>query len=186
MRLLGTTLCALLLSAGAVQAQDEGHVHKGFWIGFGLGGGINASSGLDGESKWGGAGYLRMGGTLRQQWLLGGEAIGWGRSSGDEYLGRGNLTFTVMFYPSKRGGLALKGGVGGSSVSVAESSGGVTTVRNENGFGSTLGVGYDLRLGSNIFLTGNVDWLFQAFDSDDPTFPGTNNIFMLTLGLTWH
>ena len=45
-------------------------------------------------------------------------------------------------------------------------------------------------LDNNPYLTPNVDFLFQAFESEtDPILgdiPGTNTIGMFTLGLVWH
>lgn len=188
MRALGVVL-TLFCVAGDVYAQD-GHPHQGFWIGFGVGGGVNASKGLDGEALGGGAAYLRLGGTPSQKVLLGFEGIGWGREQGDVTLARGNGTFTVLVFPSRTSGAFLKAGVGGASVSREETQGNTTTTTTEAGFGSTLGIGLDVRLGRNIYLTPNVDWVFQAFDAgEDPilgAIPGTNSIALFTLGLTWH
>ncbi len=183
MRLLVLAACALALSAAPVQGQDD-HSHKGFWISFGLGGGVNVSDGIDGEQLWGGSGYLRLGGTPHPQWLLGGEVIGWGRSVDGEQLGRGNATFTVQFYPNRRAEFFVKGGIGGTSLTITSTSGNTTTITSEQGFGTTLGVGYDIRLGSNFFLTPNLDWVLQVFDAE--TLPSTNSIILLTIGATWH
>jgi hypothetical protein len=183
MRTLTLTIVTLFLAAVPANAQANGNPHRGFWIGFGLGGGVNVSTAIDGEELAGGTGYLRLGGTPHQQWLLGFEAIGWGRGRDGTTLARGNASFVTMFYPSKQGGLFVKGAVGGSSLSW---SGSTTITTTEYGFGTTLGLGYDVRLGRNIYLTPAADWLFQAFDSEDPALPGTNNILMVTLGILWH
>lgn len=179
------------LAAPSALAQDRGpREHRGFWIGFGFGGGWNVSEGLDGESLAGGAAFLRMGGTLSQQILIGGEVIGWGREIDGADLGRGNATFTVMYYPSINGGLYVKGGVGFaeltnvSEIRVAGIQ--VTTVTtSKGGFGTTLGVGYDIRLARNFYLSPTVDWLFQVFE-ETPSGTSTNNIILLTVGATWH
>lgn len=183
MRALVLTACVLALGAAPVQGQDP-HPHKGFWISFGLGGGVNVSDGLDGERLAGGAAYVRLGGTPHPQWLLGGEAIGWGRSVDGEQLARGNATFSVQFYPSRNTGFFVKGGVGGSSISVSTTSGSTTTITSEYGFGTTLGVGFDIRLARNFYLTPNLDWILQVFDAEN--LPGTNSIILLTIGATWH
>lgn len=184
------TLIALAgcLIAGPVWAQ-EGPQRKGFWIGFGLGGGVNVSEGLDGGRLGGGAAYLRLGGTPSPNVLVGFESIGWGRRRNGLTLGRANATATVLLYPSAERGTFVKLGVGGASVATVDDSGPTTITQTAEGFGATVGVGVDVRLG-RVELTPNLDWLFQAFDSNDfPTFsslPGTNSILLFTLGLTWH
>ena len=181
---------ALLLITSTAHAQQT-HEHRGFWIGFGLGGGINLGDGLDGESLAGGSGYLRLGGTPNQRVLLGFEGIGWSREQSGSMLGRGNGSFVVLFYPTMDGGLFVKGGVGGASVSRVSVEGNTTTTTTENGFGATLGAGWDVRIGRNLYLAPGVDFLFQAFgeQEEDPilgTIPSTNSILLFTLGLTWH
>lgn len=183
---------ALTMAAGSAPAQERtgGHQHRGFWIGFGLGGGINAGEGLDGEKLGGGAGYLRLGGTPSQKVLLGFEGLGWGRDQDGVGIARGNGSFVVMFYPSTQGGAFLKGGIGSATISRATTSGNSTTTTSESGFGVTGGLGWDVRLGNNIYLTPNIDAVFQWFDAQtDPVLgdiPGTNTILTFTLGLTWH
>ena len=186
------TAVAMTLAAGPLRAQEQssGHPHRGFWIGFGFGGGINLSKGLDGEQLGGGGGYLRLGGTPSQKVLLGFESIGWVREVDGATLGRGNASFAVMFYPSEKGGAFLKGGVGTATVARATTSGNSTTATSQGGFGLTVGAGWDVRLGRNIYLTPNLDFLFQWFESKTDLvlgqIPGTNTILLFTLGLTWH
>ena len=181
-------ICALIVLASPSQAQSR-YDRSGFWIGFGVGGGVNVDNGLDGQQLAGGAGYFRLGGTPSSHVLLGFEGIGWARYNLGETLARGNGTFTVMVFPSDRSGFFVKGGVGGASVTQVEDFGFRT--RTAAGFGATLGLGADVKVGRNIYLTPNVDWLFQAFDSSNFGFgfgriPNTNSIILFTLGLTWH
>lgn len=188
-RTLMTTL-AFSLIAVCSAAQDTGHRHRGFWIGFGLGGGINMSDGLDGERLGGGAGYLRLGGTPSQKVLLGFDGLGWGRDESGTGIARGNGSFVVMFYPSIKGGAFLKGGIGVASISRATTAGNSTTTTTESGFGLTLGTGWDVKLGNNLYLVPGADLMLQWFESkNDPVLgqiPGTNSIVTFTLGLTWH
>ena len=135
------TAAALTLAPTVSFAQSTGHEHKGFWIGFGLGGGVNMSEGLDGQRLGGGAGYLRLGGTPSQKVLLGFEGIFWGRDENSVGIARGNSTFTTIFYPSANGGGFLKGGVGWSNISRVTTSGNSTTSTSQAGFGLTLGTG---------------------------------------------
>lgn len=181
----------LLLAAGAASAQDTtgAHSHRGFWIGFGFGGGVNLSEELDGQKLGGGGGYFRLGGTPSQKVLLGYEAIVWVRELNGASLARGNGSFVMQFYPSERGGAFLKGGVGYATVARATVSGNTTTVTSETGFGFTVGAGWDVRLGRNVYLAPDVDLLVQFIEAKDSPvsgIPGNNTILLFTLGLTWH
>lgn len=176
-------LAILLLLPGFLEAQSVAQPHQGFWIGFGFGGGVNLSKGLDNERLTSGAFYVRLGGTPNQRLLLGFEAIGWARERDDVILSRGNATFTGMWYPCRCGGVFLKGGIGSAAVSRDDHSGNDHHTDTKGGFGTTLGVGADLKIGRNLYLTPNLDWLFQKFDSD---VANSNHLFLFTLGLTWH
>jgi len=181
---------ALVAGTVAAQAPADIHEHRGFWIGFGLGGGVNLSEGLDGERLGGGDGYLRIGGTESQRVLLGFAGIFWGRDENGTSIARGNSSFAMLFYRSGRGGGFIKRGLGWSNIARVTKSGNSTTTTTKSGFGLTLGTGWDVRLGHNLYLTPNLDFLFQAFSSEvDPVLgeiPGTNTILLFTLGLTWH
>lgn len=183
LRILPIAALGLVLATSAVKAQDEVR-RDGFWIGAGVGAGWNTSEGLDDDRPFGGAGYIRLGGTVSPNVLLGGEAIGWGRTEDDVTLSRGNATFTAMIYPSSTGGFYLKGGLGVASINLSTSQGNVTVSVNEGGFGSTVGLGIDIPLG-RVSLTPAADWLFQAFDAGE-NLASTNTLFLLTLGLAWY
>lgn len=176
---------AVLAAALPASAQE----HDGFWIGFGIGGGVNVAKGLDGEQLGGGGGYFRLGGTPDPHVLLGGELIGWGRERFNQTLGRGNGTFIVMLYPDPDAGAYVKIGVGGATVTTTEDFGATTITTTTNGFGATAGLGFEVPLG-RMHLSPNVDWLFQAFDADQFPFlaaaTSTNSILLVTIGLIWH
>ena len=190
--LLGSLLLSSGLSAQEVQA------HRGLWGGFGIGGGVNLTDTFEDGSLWGFSGYGRIGGTLNQRVLLGAESSGWiGSQDGVDYS-RGNLSALLLFYPSPRGGFYLKGGVGFAYITTSISSS--TTIdgvfyfnsvsQSKGGFGATAGVGYDVRLGRNIYLVPAVDWYLQAVGTETSgvfgTLPGTNNVIAFSLGLVWH
>jgi hypothetical protein len=163
---------------------------KGFWLGFGLGPGVNLSQGLDDKSLWGGNGYVRLGGTTRPNLLLGGEAVGWTVGYKGVTLSRGNAHFVVMYYPNVRSGFYLKGGIGGASISRRKSSGTTETTTTKGGFGSGFGLGYELKIGRNLYLVPATDFLLQLFQKEtDPVLgriPGSNTLLLFNLGLTWH
>lgn len=158
-------------SAQATPAPER--THRGVWLGGGLGGG------LDDDGNGGGGGYFRIGGTPSQKLLLGGEAIGFGREENDVTLSQGNATFVALLYPSERG-FFLKGGVGFATVEASTSEGDVTVSVTESGFGSTVGLGYDIRIGGNLYLTPNADMLIQVIDGDSLL------LWLFTLGIGMH
>jgi hypothetical protein len=173
------TVAASIAVPASAQTPRE---HRGFWISFGFGGGWNLSRnvGVDSSSTGGGAAYLRMGGTLSEKFLLGGEVIGWGRSVDGAELARGNVNVTAMFYPSVQTGVFIKGGVGGASLAQTVTAGNTTTTVSDEGFGVTIGLGWDVRLARNFFLTPGLDFLYQRASSID------NTMLLMTVGATWH
>lgn len=176
----------LLVSASTVTAQDAKLTkpHGGFWLGGGIGGGFT-DQGSDDIDDGGFAAYLRMGGTLSDRLLLGGELIGLTRDAGagvdDANVHQGNATLSLLYHPASPGGFFAKAGAGFASTSVVLREGSLTVTNEESGFGLTFGVGYDLRLGSNLYLTPNFDVLVQSFDEF-----GDSNLFLLTVGIGFH
>lgn len=184
---ISATVALLVLFVGYAGEAQSRHRHEGFWIGFGIGGGVNTAENLDDARRGGGAAYLRMGGTPSQKVLLGGEIAVWGRQEDTAFganslaVTRSNATFMVMFFPSDNGGFFLKGGLGGANVETEVLGVKVT----ERGLGTTLGLGYDVRLGRNLYLTPNFDMLIQTFEQTGGD-TISNTLILLTLGLTWH
>jgi hypothetical protein len=183
MRILAGALLAGSLLAPPAVAQRREARHDGFWVGFGVGAGTNFTEGYD-DARLGGSGYVRLGGTVSPALLIGGEVMGWVRDRAGTTLSQGNATASVLLYPVRRG-LYLKGGLGFASWSAQTSSGNTTTTTTEGGFGATIGGGYDVQIGNNLFLTPNLDFLIQVVDSE--LFAATTGYLALfTVGLTWH
>lgn len=177
-------VAGLLVSSlpAAAAAQREVGPHQGFWIGFGLGAGRNLTEDGNGDQLMGGGGYLRMGGTPNGRFLLGGEALGWFRSESNNVTSsRGNVSLVLMFYPMRSGGFFLKGGVGGASIITSATVGNTTISTTDTGLGETLGLGFDIRLARNFYLTPNIDFLFQQIEGGVK-----NTIGLVTIGATWH
>lgn len=181
-------LCLAL--PGAVRAQEAAAAaaaeHQGFWVGFGLGGGSNLADYAD-DVRFGVGGYLRLGGTLSQKFLLGGEISGWGRDINGSTFTESGMTAIAAFYPAGRG-LFLKGGIGFAGWATSAEVGGTTTTSTAGGVAGTVGAGYDLRIGSNLYLTPNVEFMYHTMESDNSAFSGISSgqVLMFTLGLTWH
>ena len=171
---------AIVLSAAPLEAQVGPRIHNGFWIGFGGGIGWNSDNASVGPTGTGGAGYLRMGATLSERFLIGGETLAWGHPENGNTYFRGNLTADILWYASR--GLFLKAGLGYANVATKSGS---NTVDNQGGFGSTIGLGYDILAGKKVFITVNTDWMSQVFESGSNS-TTSNNLFLFTVGLTWH
>ena len=179
-----STAALVLLSAAPAQAQRVA-THEGYWISFGFGGGTAfGDDAWDGDSKFGGAGFLRMGGSVSQQLLLGGEIIGWGADQDGVSIGRGALMFTAMYYPSPKGGFYLKGGAGFSGRTVeweVPIEGYTATIREEEGgIGLGAGLGMDIQLARNFFLTPALDFVYTGTEGDGAS------LLLFTVGATWH
>jgi len=173
-----TTLMAAVsvsLAAGSAEAQlVEVPRHRGFWFGFGLGGGWDDFDMSFGNSGRGGAAYIRMGGTVNPHVLVGGEIIAWFReTSQSNEIERENVSLTALLYPSKRG-FFVKGGFGYAGFQTSPG------FVDREGIGLTLGSGFDFRVGRNLFITPNVDVMTQFLRDD------TNVTLLFTVGLGWH
>ena len=188
LRSVGLAGLMLGLVVSVAQAQETPK-HRGFWIGVGLGGGWNLSNTINGDTRGGGAFVLRMGGSPSERWLIGGEILAFGTSEGDVDFGRGNVTLTVMHYLNVPRGVFLKAGVGGAGFTTFTSStvGNTTTTvtTNDSGFGTNAGIGWDVRLARNFYLTPALDFAYQRVSVDDI---GTvnNTMVLFTVAATWH
>ncbi len=166
--------CFLALgTAGRAWAQHP-QTREGFWIGFGFGYGslgfsCSGCSGTEGAPS----GYLKLGGTLSPNLLIGGETDGWTKSVSGTTLTAGNASLALYYYPQATGGFFLRGGVG-----VAELSGGGSS---ETGFGFVTGVGYDVRVARNTSITPVANFNWGAPESGVK-----QHVFQIALGVTFH
>ena len=178
-----------LLFLPAVLAAQHPQTRDGFWIGFGIGWG-SADATCDGcadtDRLSSFTSFIKLGGTLNDRVLLGGEITGWTKSESGVTETLGNMTATAYFYPNAAGGFFLKGGAG-FSVYAASNGGSVSGT----GVGLTVGLGYDIRVGGNLSLTPVADFLFGSVG--DISENGTalaqgwkQNVFSLGLGVTFH
>jgi hypothetical protein len=171
------TAAVLLLAGvrGSSFAQAPQPLRDGFWIGFGVGVG---SLGCDGcRNDLGGQPTVnfRLGGTINQHLLIGGQVDAWSKSDGGTTLSFGNVTATVYYYPAADGGFFLLGGLGGSSLQLESG-----PFKGEtNGPGFTAGLGYDWRVGKSFALTPYITLLEGHFDG------GNAHVAHVGLGFTW-
>ena len=175
MRITFLVLAALCASApvstaGAQDQPGQERKHEGFWIGGGLGYG-SANQSCDGcgstDAESSVSGFLRLGGTLSEQLLLGVESDGWVKNIDGVNNTLGNLSGAVYFYPSRTAGLFLKGGAGMAGYSATDAG------EKVDGYGLGLigGVGYDIPIGRHSALTPVVS--FNYGDLGDLKFHGT-------------
>ena len=174
MRLSALALLLIAAFNAPAAAQGNPQTREGFWISFGVGFGSLGCDDCD-ERQGGTNGYLRMGGTLSQKLLIGGEVNAWTKSEDGASLTVSNFGPVLYFYPSPAGGFFLKGGLGLSTISLDLGSFDV----EENGVGLTLGLGYEARVGRTFALTPYFDILSSSYDG------GSLNQFAFGLGFTW-
>jgi hypothetical protein len=178
--LRATGFSALLTALLATTAfAQQAQTRQGFWIGGGLGyGSLGLScSGCGSVDRTGSvSGYFKMGGTLRQNFLLGIEMNGWTKSEGTGRVSMGNLSGAAYWYPMPTQGLFLKGGAGYSNLTADD---GISSA-SDGGFGLLGGLGYDIRAGRNLSITPVANWYRGAFNG------GSANVLELGLGITSH
>lgn len=173
--------CAALLTLVPADGEAQGRpqTREGFFIGFGLGAG---SLGCEdcGERETGGAGYLKLGGTLSPQLLIGAESNAWTKEIDDVRLTHAVVAAIVQFYPSATAGFFLSGGLGLARIEVSASSGGVSGSVHDDALGLLAGLGYDIRLGSNFSLSPSLSFALGNFED------GSTNHATLSLGAMFH
>jgi hypothetical protein len=108
-------LALAALAGGTARAQkvlQKGNTRAGFWIGFGVGAGSAGTdcSSCSTERFAGLSGYLRLGGTVSQHILIGGETNGWVHSQRGADENMGFLSAVLVWYPSRTGAFFLKSG----------------------------------------------------------------------------
>src|SRR4026208_737483 len=155
MRSLALALALIMSISLPAAAQGNAQTRQGFFISFGFGAASCVCDDCDdGEDDRHGrrngiSFQLRAGGTLSQRLLIGGEVNGFTKTENDATLTVTHVGPVLQFYPSARGGVFREGGLGLAEVEIEL--GGFSF--DEEGFGLTLGLGYDARVGRNFALT---------------------------------
>jgi hypothetical protein len=181
----------LALSAATVGTAQRPQTRQGFWIAFGFGyGSANLScdaAACSGGSDGGGTGHIRLGGTLNDQLLLGGDVTAWTKEENGITASIGNVSFIAQYYPMVQSGLFVKGGAGFSTIFFE---GGGNNTSGES-FGLSAGGGYDIPVGRNISITPIADFLFggsRDLQADGATQTAGVSATMISIGLgvTFH
>ena len=172
-----TALLTALLATSAFAQHAQ--TRQGFWIGGGMGyGSLGLScTGCSDVGREGGlSGYAKLGGTLRQNILLGVEMNGWTKSEGGGTVTLANFSGAAYWYPMETQGLFIKAGAGYSNLSADD---GISSA-SDGGFGFLGGVGYDIRAGRNLSITPVANWFRGGFDG------GSANVLQFGVGVTAH
>ena len=190
MRPLGILGILTCIAAAGATAQGP-HRRQGFWAGFGIGYGSANTSCDDctsGPRVGGYTAWLKAGGTLNPSVRLGVLADGWSHISSGVTETMGNLTASVFLYPRASSGFFLTGGAGFSDYRL-DTSPSITGT----GWGFTVGLGYDLRIGGELSLTpvanygwGGVGDLSYGDGGGFYTTGWKQNYLDFSLGLTFH
>jgi hypothetical protein len=160
-----TSLAAQDAPPGLVEVREGGR--RGFWLGLGIGAGGES---YDIEN---GGGYsdvlyqptvsFRLGGTVNQHLRLGGEVLSWINENGPATESLTSALFIAQYYPASALGLYLKGGIGIGRNAVDFDDGFDV---GDTGFAGLIGAGYELRLGSRVFLNPVVDLVGHTYESE--------------------
>jgi len=188
-----STLGLLVVGATAMARAQRPQTREGFWIGVGFGYGhssLSCGSGCsftDASKGGGGAGFIKLGGTLSPKVLLGGEVNAWVKDVSGTTEEVGNVSAALYYYPAAASGFFLKGGAGFASYILHNGGTSVTA----SGVGLIAGLGYDVRVGRMISLTptGNFYWGSDGDLKDGGTvlIPSVKHTtFDFGLGITFH
>ena len=179
--LRATGFCALLTTMLATSAfAQHAQTRQGFWVGAGMGYGslgLTCNTCTEDVGRTGSvSGYVKLGGTLRQNILLGVEMNGWTKSEGAGRVTMGNFSGAAYWYPMATQGLFLKAGAGYSNLSADDG----FNSASDGGFGFLGGLGYDIRAGRNLSITPVANWYRGGFNN------GSANVLEFGVGITSH
>jgi uncharacterized protein YraI len=147
-------------------------IREGFWFNAGLGFGSLGCENCIGREN-GLSGGLSLGGRISDKVLLGVGTAGWAKELEDgELISVGTLDARMRFYPARRSGFFLTGGLGIGSVTVEGES--------EFGVGLILGVGWDIRVARNVSLTPFYSGFAMSSSTEDA------NVGQIGIGVTIH
>jgi hypothetical protein len=187
-------LALAALAGGTARAQkvlQKGNTRAGFWIGFGVGAGSAGTdcSSCSTERFAGLSGYLRLGGTVSQHILIGGETNGWVHSQRGADENMGFLSAVLVWYPSRTGAFFLKFGLG--ALKYTGTSLGLKIEATAPS--ASVGLGYDIHVGRNFSVTPFLNSLatsaasftvngVAASSSEDIKL----SLVQFGVGVTWH
>jgi hypothetical protein len=175
---LPSLLVAGLLVVCAPRALHAQHppAREGFYVGTGLGYGTLGITG-GGNRHRGTTGYVKLGGAVRPNLLLGVEANGWDATDDRVSIESGILVASLTYYPVPNSGFFLNGGPGMAGVEADQAG---FSGETDMGFGVLAGGGYDFRVGDMVSITPSLSYVWATFDE------GEINDLQFAIGVTLH
>ncbi len=183
MRRFGALIACLWLTSLAVPSLSSAQSRpqsEGVLGGLGLGYGSFACSTCGGGREAGGTVYLKLGVAVSESVLLGLEGNLWVNGYWPEE--RAGVTRSwgigaavIQFYPNAESGLFLKGGAGIFTREV----GGLGSSTFEDGGGVIVGLGFDARVRSDLFVSPYANYVYAG------THDGNIRMFQIGLGIMW-
>jgi hypothetical protein len=183
---MSTRLEAQVPRKGIAEVQPS--QRGGIWGSAGFGAGMENVD-LDGDglgysdALWRPTFNFRLGGTVKQVLRVGAEVFAWTNYQGGYTETLVSTMPIVQLYPLKTAGLNIRGGAGFAWSSIRDNYYyGVTT--GDNGFGTLVGVGWEIPVSNRWFITPGVDWYQQWYGGG--YYPGyTERIinFSVSIGL---
>lgn len=190
---------SLVSFLASVSVASAGHPQErnGFWIGFGVGvGSANLTcDDCEGGRETGGVGFLRMGGTLNDRILLGGEVNVWSKEQDGITVNLYDLLATMTVYPRPASGFFVKGGLGAAFTDNEIHVGNQTiTTDLGTGLGLLVGAGYDVRVKRNLSITPAVSFWYGRLDNftlfglqeNSSVGEWQHNVLDFTVAITFH
>jgi hypothetical protein len=180
--------------APSAMAQSHPQTRDGFTISFGLGAGSAGVTcdGCDTNRETAPALYLRLGGAVRPNLIVGGETNGWSKTTEDQgdkaIVTVVTINAIAQWYPETTGGFFIDGGLGVGSMNVEVKAPGLPTLSDKTtGLGYQVGVGYDVRVRKNFSLTPYATYFGTAGGKTENTDAKIDaNVIQVGLGFTWH
>jgi hypothetical protein len=185
------SLVSCLASASAASAGHPQERH-GFWISFG--GGVGSANvrcdDCEGGREISGVGSLRLGGTLNDRLLLGGEIDFWSKEQEGITVNLSNILATLTVYPQPSSGFFLKAGAGVSFTdSEVHDFARFLTLDLGTGVGLLAGAGYDARVRRNVSITPAVSFWYGRRGGGllgELVGNWSHNVVDFTVGITFH
>jgi hypothetical protein len=184
---------ASLLGQASTSWASKPHQRSGFFIGFGLGIG---SAGWDwtnknfgDEQEGSGVGNFRIGGSIRENLVLGLESSSWVKhykvegSTIEARQSFSTATFAATLFPGNMG-LFIRGGVGFSTADVEIDLGsGFAGSKSESGVAVLVAGGYEFRLTDKFALGPQTEFIYLGINGD---LVDTAYIVSGSLQLNWY
>jgi hypothetical protein len=185
-------LAALAMTVTAVQAQELNR-RRGFYASLGPTYGwasisCNECPSSQSRPSWGG--FLKGGWNLSPNWQAGVEGNVWTKTEGGTRDRLEQLSAAAYFYPAADAGFFLKGGAGLSGEEYQPT--GSARVSSGWSIGLLTGVGYDVRIAGDAYLTPVVNFYYGAprtieNGSAGTIFTGSSfTVVDIGIGITWH